>query len=282
MKHTDGVETAELLLLLPGIGALMHHLAGAWCAGLGRKVMQMAKKIAKAKASDVVVLYMSERGEIACKPHAPLESSDTWRFDAWARISKADREAMEKELQHALQCEVCRQAAERKGGGDDGSDASGTAPAETSAPESEAVAKADADAADADPQGSEPDAAAKPKAAKGKGRKTKADMTLDDLAQRYVGHLEESGKSAGTGASYALELKTALAELGATTKLADLKAEAVLLYFGSDRVQKKRNGKRKSPLSIAKTQRVLRQALVWAEGKGWIEKAPLPETLATH
>src|SRR6185436_17735771 len=117
---------------------------------------------------------------------------------------------------------------------------------------------------------------------KKKGKKTKADLTLAGLAERYVAHLEEDGKSAGTAASYGLEMKTALAELGAVTKLADLKPEHVVGYFASKRVLRKKNGKHKSPLSIAKTQRVLRLALVWAEEKRLIEKAPLPEDLATH
>jgi hypothetical protein len=94
--------------------------------------------------------------------------------------------------------------------------------------------------------------------------------------------MEESGKSAGTSASYGLELKSALEELGPMTRLADLKPEAVLAYFGCPRVQRKRNGKPKSPLSIAKTQRVLRLALVWAVEAKLIAKAPLPEVLATH
>ena len=135
------------------------------------------------------------------------------------------------------------------------------------------------DAGEASADASAEDARVAPKR---KGKKTKADLTLADLAERYVAHLQESGKSAGTAASYALELKTALAELGAETKLADLKAEQVLLFFGGDRVQKKKSGRPKSPLSIAKTQRVLRQALVWAAEKKLIERAPLPEDLATH
>ena len=119
-------------------------------------------------------------------------------------------------------------------------------------------------------------------APKMKSKRTKGEVTLADLAERYVAHLEEAGKSSGTAASYGLEMKTALSELGAETKLADLKPEHVIAYFASKRVLKKKNGKHKSPLSIAKTQRVLRLALVWAVEKKLIATAPLPETLATH
>jgi hypothetical protein len=113
-------------------------------------------------------------------------------------------------------------------------------------------------------------------------KKKRNDLMLIELALKYVKHMEKAGKSNGTIASYQLELKTALDHFGAETKVADLTPEKVLLYFGSARVMKKRNGKGKSPLSIAKTQRVLRLALVWAEGAKLIVKAPLPEDIATH
>jgi len=121
-----------------------------------------------------------------------------------------------------------------------------------------------------------------PAEAEPKKKKAKTDATLSDLAEKYLRHMENAGKSNGTIFSYKLELATALDALGAETRLADLTSEKVMLFFGSDRVQKKRNGKKKSPLSIAKTQRVLRLALVWAAKSKLIERAPLPEDLATH
>jgi len=113
-------------------------------------------------------------------------------------------------------------------------------------------------------------------------KKAKTDITLADLAERYLASMERGGKSNGTIFSYKLELALALGELGAETKLADLTPEKVMLFFGCARVQRKRNGKQKSPLSVAKSQRVLRLALVWAQGAKLIERAPLPEDLATH
>jgi hypothetical protein len=113
-------------------------------------------------------------------------------------------------------------------------------------------------------------------------KKVKTDATLADLSDRYLRHMENAGKSNGTCFSYKLELATAMNALGADTKLADLTPEMVALFFGSERVNRKKNGKEKSPLSIAKTQRVLRLALVWAESAKLVAKAPLPEDLATH
>lgn len=127
----------------------------------------------------------------------------------------------------------------------------------------------------------DPEAAGAP-APKKRGRKPKGDLTLSDLAGRFLAHMEDAGKSTGTVFSYRLELQTALTALGGDTKLADLTAKDVAVFFGSAKVNKTRTGKLKSPLSIAKTQRVLRLALVWAVDSGIIEKAPLPEDLATH
>jgi len=206
-------------------------------------------------------LLWNERGQIGCTQpgHAPHKGSDSWKFEHWKKVP----EGALKEDGQPFRCEVCA-AGER----------SAAAPGDVQADSSKTEVEPAAQATDPEPVAGAP--------TKKKGRKTKADLTLADLAERYVAHLEEDGKSAGTSASYGLELKTALAELGAETRIADLKPEHVVGYFASKRVLRKKNGKHKSPLSIAKTQRVLRLALVWAEEKKLIEKAPLPEDLATH
>jgi hypothetical protein len=101
--------------------------------------------------------------------------------------------------------------------------------------------------------------------------------TLADLAAAYATQMENDGKSAGTIASYSMELKLAQDELGAETPLADLTPAKVQAFFESKRVTKLRSGKQKSQLSIDKTRRVLRLTLVWAAERGIIEKAPIPE-----
>ena len=196
-------------------------------------------------------LYSSEKGEIACKDHAPSKSSDSWRFDRWRKMTADDVAAFEKELGHKIACEACAAGPRNQE----------TVPTDATPPV-EAPAPAPTEES--------------PK----KGKRAKADITLADLADRYLASMERAEKSSGTVFSYRLELQTALAHLGADTKLADLKPQQVLAFFGSDKVLKKRNGKVKSPLSIAKTQRVLRLALVWAASAKLIEKAPLPEQAA--
>src|SRR5678809_1258550 len=51
--------------------------------------------------------------------------------------------------------------------------------------------------------------------------------TLADVSAGYLAHMEEAGKSSGTTASYGMELKTAMSELGAETPVADLTTERV-------------------------------------------------------
>jgi hypothetical protein len=117
---------------------------------------------------------------------------------------------------------------------------------------------------------------------KGKAKKPTlaGELTLAILSERYLAHMERDGKSSGTTASYAMELKTAQAELGAQTRVADLTVEQVQAFFDSKRVTRLKSGKSKAKPSIDKTRRVLRLALCWAEDKKLIEKAPIPETQA--
>lgn len=49
---------------------------------------------------------------------------------------------------------------------------------------------------------------------------------------------------------------------------------------GSARVTKTRKGELKARVSVLKTQRVLHQALVWAEKMGLVERAPVPAEAA--
>lgn len=90
-----------------------------------------------------------------------------------------------------------------------------------------------------------------------------ATKTLADVFAGYLKSIEDRGGSDGTIASYRMELELAGKALGADTPVSLLSDNQVATFFESDPVTKKRNGKPKSPLSIDKTRRVLRQALVW-------------------
>jgi hypothetical protein len=118
-----------------------------------------------------------------------------------------------------------------------------------------------------------------PKKPKGKKKAAKlpGSATLADVSAAYLAHMEDAGKSNATIASYGMELRTAMTELGEETPVADLTVDRVQEYFTCKRVTKLRSGKAKSQLSIDKTRRVLRLALVWAAERGIISKAPIPE-----
>jgi hypothetical protein len=121
-----------------------------------------------------------------------------------------------------------------------------------------------------------------PKKKAKKPKTVTTDITLEDLAAKYLQHLEDTGKSNGTLFSYKLELITALDELGKDTKLADLTPTRVLEYFLSDRVTRTRAGVQKAKPTVDKCRRVLRMALQWAEDSGLVAQAPLPEASAPY
>ncbi len=111
----------------------------------------------------------------------------------------------------------------------------------------------------------------------GAGIDSASAFTLADLAREYIAHLDRTGKSAGTLFSYKMELESAIAEIGATAALVELTPERVVAFNESERVLKTKTGRPKSKLTIDKTRRVLRLALVWAAEKDWISEAPIPQ-----
>ena len=52
-------------------------------------------------------LFMSERGEISCLPHAPFPGTDSWDYDRWAPITKREAQAFERDIGRAPACETC-------------------------------------------------------------------------------------------------------------------------------------------------------------------------------
>jgi hypothetical protein len=112
--------------------------------------------------------------------------------------------------------------------------------------------------------------------AKSKKSAIDPNLTLAELSRRYIEHLEEEGRSAGTCFSYLQELQLAGREIGGETAIADLTAERIAAYNACDRVVKLKSGRAKSPLSIAKSRRVLRLALAWGAQAGLYDASPVP------
>ncbi|MFG0318970.1 MAG: hypothetical protein ACF8XB_16990 [Planctomycetota bacterium JB042] len=112
---------------------------------------------------------------------------------------------------------------------------------------------------------------AKPKAGDALG------PTMEQLAETYLIHLEQLGKSRGTVFSYSIDLAVAVRELGSETRIKTLTPEKVGAFFESDAVKKTRAGKPKAKPTIDKTRRVLRLALTWAAETGQVPVAPIPD-----
>lgn len=109
-----------------------------------------------------------------------------------------------------------------------------------------------------------------------KRRRPNTNATLADVFSGYIKHLDERGGSSGTIASYRMELDLAGKALGVETPISTMNETMVAAFFESDPVTRKRNGKQKSPLSVDKTRRVLRQALVWAGHSDLVPTAVAP------
>ncbi|MBI5364690.1 MAG: hypothetical protein HZA53_16055 [Planctomycetes bacterium] len=120
------------------------------------------------------------------------------------------------------------------------------------------------------------------RAAKRAARTKTTGLTLGELADRYLRHLETRGATLSTRFSYHLELWVALDVLGRHTPVSDLTLERLAAFYTCDRVTKTRTGQPKAHVSVEKTRRVLRQALVWVQGAGMIEKAPVLEDATKH
>ena len=128
------------------------------------------------------------------------------------------------------------------------------------------------------PSQPEPATPAPRKGSKKRRAKSSEPVTLGELSERYLKHLEQEGKSHGTLFSYGMEMKTACRELGERTLVHKLAVSQVAAFFESPRVTRLKSGKPKAKPSIDKTRRVLRLALVWAVEQGWIPEAPLPKS----
>jgi hypothetical protein len=105
-------------------------------------------------------------------------------------------------------------------------------------------------------------------------KKKTASITLSELSERYLQHLESEGRSRGTVFSYSMELNVAQRELGADLSIGAITRADVERYNASDRVMKLKSGKPKAAPSYLKTQRVLRLALAWAADTKLIETSP--------
>lgn len=102
-------------------------------------------------------------------------------------------------------------------------------------------------------------------------------IELADVTERFLKHLEKTGKSRGTVFSYSLDLGVAERHFGANCDVTTITADEVAEYFESAAVTKNRSGGAKNEITIKKLRRTLRMALVWAAEAGLVESAPIPK-----
>jgi len=106
----------------------------------------------------------------------------------------------------------------------------------------------------------------------------KKDMTFEKAVPSFLQHLKDEGKNERTVEVYGRCLETAVQYFGADKTLATLNPPVIGMYYKSDELLKKPNGKAKSEITVTQTKRVLKQLLVWAQGKGFIATIPLPKS----
>ncbi len=104
--------------------------------------------------------------------------------------------------------------------------------------------------------------------------------SLAEVAEGFLAHLDDRGKTASTITSYRADLGIALRHFGAETGAGSITPKQVETFNGSAAVTKTRAGKAKAKPGVDKTRRVLRLALVWAAESGLIPAAPIPKTSA--
>lgn len=104
-------------------------------------------------------------------------------------------------------------------------------------------------------------------------------ITLRDAAVEYLEHLKSEGKSPRTLYTYRKDFDQIEAYFKPEKKLPSIMIPHVSGFLKSDALLKLPDGKERSEPTVKKTIRVFRMFLVWALGKGYITKLPLPKDL---
>jgi len=106
-----------------------------------------------------------------------------------------------------------------------------------------------------------------------------SDIKLQDAAREYLEHLKSQGKSERTLYTYGKDLEQIKVYFKPEKKLSAIMVPHVSGFLKSDALLKLPNGKERSEPTVKKTVRVFRMFLIWALGKGYITKLPLPKDM---
>jgi len=98
--------------------------------------------------------------------------------------------------------------------------------------------------------------------------------TLNKAVAEYLGHLEEIGKSKSTCYTVGLDLGLLMQHLGEEKVVSKILPVHIAGFFKSELATKK-NDKPRAKATILQIRRIIRQFLIWAHEKGYVNRVPL-------
>lgn len=104
-----------------------------------------------------------------------------------------------------------------------------------------------------------------------------ASNTLGRLFDDFLAYLPKVGKSDGTVKSYSADLTVARKHFGDDALVTALTPRKITTYFASEAVTRTRSGGEKNAITVAKIQRVFRQAMEFAVASRVLDESPMPE-----
>jgi site-specific recombinase XerD len=105
-------------------------------------------------------------------------------------------------------------------------------------------------------------------------------MKLKDATQEYLQTLAATDKSPRTLYTYGKDLQQLMAFFGEETPLERLTLAWMGKFLRSpELLEIPQSGKRRAEQTVAKTRRVVRQFLLWAQARGYLAHNPLPRAL---
>ena len=106
-------------------------------------------------------------------------------------------------------------------------------------------------------------------------------MNLKDAAAQYIQRLETTGQKPSTVGTAKRTLDLLIAEMGAGKVVDKILPVHIAGFFKSEAatVQPGKDGpKPRAQASILQIRRIVRSALVWWQGQGYLDAVPLPKT----
>ena len=104
-------------------------------------------------------------------------------------------------------------------------------------------------------------------------------MNLTDAKASFLAHLEALGKHPRTLYTYAKDLDYFIQFFGNDRDLASIRIPEMGKWLKADSYLNTLKGQPRSPRTLDKNLRVIRQLFVWAQAEGHIDTLPLPKSI---